>query len=90
MLDTYFPHEEQVVAIVHMERLGELLSAYPNLNIKLLWLPSKCPFIGFKRAKQLALEAIRTADITTTTETQSIRCQKANTQVEAIDNWAER
>jgi hypothetical protein len=44
-------------------RIGELLDAHPNLNIRLLWLPRSIPPVGFKRAKQLALEAIHTADL---------------------------
>jgi ribonuclease HI len=89
VLDTS-PHDQQPDAIGHATRLGEILNTFPNLNIKLLWLPRNCPFVGFKRAKQLALEAIRTADPTTIDEPQTIKCQKANTQRIAIDNWAER
>jgi hypothetical protein len=66
------PHDQQREAIGHLTQLGEILLAFPNLNIKLLWLHRNCPFVGFKRAKQLALEAIRVADITAIDEPQSI------------------
>jgi hypothetical protein len=56
-------HEEQNVSLECINKIGELLDSFPNLNIQLLWLPRSAPFIGFKRAKQLALEAIRTADL---------------------------
>ena len=59
------PHEEQAVSIDCLRRIGELLDAHPNTNIWLLWLPRTIPSDGFKRAKQLTLEAIRTADFCT-------------------------
>jgi len=52
------PHEEQETALQHLASLGELLTNYPNTRIRLQWLPRKGPFVGFRRAKQLALEAI--------------------------------
>ena len=57
MLDTT-PHEEQETALQHLKNLGELITTHPNLRIRLQWLPRKIPFVGFKRAKQLAFEAI--------------------------------
>jgi hypothetical protein len=52
------PHEEQDITIKCLGKIGEIITAYPNTNIKLLWLPRTTSFVGFKRAKQLALEAI--------------------------------
>jgi len=56
-------HEEQTVSINCLIQIGELLDIYPNLNIRLLWLPRNIPSVGFKRMKQLALEAIHTAKL---------------------------
>jgi hypothetical protein len=55
-------HEEQEVSLRHLRSLGEILNTFPNINVILQWLPKKIPFVGFHRAKQLAMEAIRTAD----------------------------
>jgi hypothetical protein len=38
------PHEEQETAIQHLNKLGKLITSYPNLNIKLLWLLKAGPF----------------------------------------------
>jgi hypothetical protein len=84
------PHEEQAVSIECLRRIGELLDIYPNLNIRLLWLPRNIPSVGFKRAKQLALEAIRTADLRGEEEPHSIKAQKKKTTEAAISAWAER
>jgi len=54
-LDTS-PHKEQAASIRHLTKLGELLSPYPNIQIRLQWLPRKVPFVGFRRARQLALK----------------------------------
>jgi ribonuclease HI len=84
------PHDEQGAAIRHLNLIGELLTLYPNANIKLLWLPGSAPFVGFKRAKQLALEAIRTADLTNIQGPQTIKSQKKTTKDAAIAKWTER
>jgi hypothetical protein len=72
-------HEEQVTSINHLERLGlgELFNTYPNTQVKLQWLPRKSPFVGFWRARQLAFEAIRTADPTELREPHSIAEREA-------------
>ena len=57
ILDTS-THEEQATSIRHMKRIEAILTTHPNISIKLQWLPRKIPFVGFQRAKQLALEAI--------------------------------
>jgi len=57
VLDTS-PHGDQQESIRILKRLSTIFEAFPKTNIVLLWLPRKAPFIGFKRAKQLALEAI--------------------------------
>jgi len=84
------PHEEQAVSIEHLRRLGELLETHPDVNIRLLWLPRNNRSVGFKRAKQLALEAIRTADLTNFEEPHSIKKQKEATRNAATATWAER
>jgi hypothetical protein len=83
-------HEEQAVSIKCLRRIGELLDAHPNMNIRLLWLPRAIPSVGFKRAKQLALEAICTADLRDVEEPHSIKNQKQKTKQAAIATWLER
>ena len=89
MLDTS-PHKEQATTIKHLEQIGEILHSYPSLNIKLLSLPRGISFVGFKRAKQLAMEAIRMANINEIRKPQTIRNQKDEAERTAIDQWAER
>jgi hypothetical protein len=84
------PHAEQAVSIECLARIGELLDAHPNVNIWLLWLPRTIPWVGFKRAKQLAFEAIRTADLRDVKEPHTINGQKKKTRETAIAAWAER
>ena len=69
---------------------SSLTHVHPTTNIVILWLPRKIPFIGFKRAKQLALEAICTADLTDIVEPHTINNQKESTKDAAIAVWAER
>jgi len=89
MLDASL-HKEQVTAIEHITQLGEILQSHPNLNVKLLSLPRNVPFVGFRRAKQLALEAIRTANLDELTDPQTIRSQKERAESDVISRWAER
>lgn len=88
MLDAS-PHEEQEASIDHIERLGEILTSYPNISVKLQWLPRKAPFIGFRRSKQLALETIRTTDTETIVEPNSIKSQIKAAEETAIKAWAD-
>ena len=83
------PHEEQEASIKCLTQLGELMDTYPNLNITLLWLPRKIPFVGFKRAKQLALEAIRMAEPKPDDEPHTIKHQKKKTKENTIAKWTE-
>ncbi len=85
-LDTS-PHGDQAESIKILERLGRLLDKYP-INIMLLWMPRKTQFIGFRRVKQLALEAARTADLTTISEPQMINSQLKQAKTAAIEAWA--
>ena len=48
-------HEEQAASLSHLEKLGELLTTHPNIDVTLQWLPKKIHFGGFRRAKQKAL-----------------------------------
>jgi len=88
-LDTS-PHEEQATSIKCLIKIGELMNTYPHLNICLLWLPRSAPFVGFKRARQLALEAIRTTDWRADEEPHSIKDQKSRTETTVVTAWAER
>jgi hypothetical protein len=85
-LDTSL-HEEQAASIGHLTKLGELLSTYPNIKVKLQWLPKKVPFIRFWRARQLAFEAICTADTIYLHKPKSIKKQKDTTKCTAIPIW---
>ena len=84
------PHDEQAASIRHLKKLGELLSTYPHTQVRLQWLPTKVPFIGFLRARQLAFEAIRTAILTGPHEPPSIKKQKEATKRAAIAKWENR
>ena len=83
-------HEEQEASLQHLKTLGEILTTFPNINIVLHWLPKKIPFVGFRRAKQLALEAIRTADITNLRDPPTIKKQQKEAQDAATATWATR
>ena len=65
------------------------MDTYPNLNITLLWLPRKIPFVGFKRAKQLALEAICMAEPKPNDEPHTIKHLKKKTKENTIAKWTE-
>ena len=82
------PHEEQAVSIDCLTKIGELTNTHPNLNIQLLWLPRSIPFVGFRRAKQLALEAICIAPAGAAEEPCMIKNQKQKTREKAITTWA--
>jgi hypothetical protein len=77
-----------------ISRIDELRQDYPGLNLKLSWLPRNCSFVGFRRAKQLALEAIRTANLEEVEEPQSTKSQKASAKPcakqQAYRDWTER
>jgi hypothetical protein len=81
---------EQERALDHLERIGALLTSYPKISLQLQWLPRKAPFIGFRRSKQLAFEAIRVTDIAGLAEPQTIKKQKKTTREAAIEKWADR
>ena len=84
------PYDDQEESIGLLKRLSNLFERYPHANIVLIWLPRKAPFIGFRRAKQLALEAIRTASLADIIEPQTISNQKLKAREAAIATWAER
>jgi hypothetical protein len=84
------PHEEQNIILECLGKIGELINAYPNLKICLLWLPRRAPFVGFRRAKQLALEAIRMAETKPEDEPHTIKSQKKETKEAAVATWAQR
>jgi hypothetical protein len=73
-----------------MNRLSNILELHPNTNIVFLWLPRKIPFVGFKRAKQLALANIRTANAATLVEPHTINHQKETAKDAAIVAWGEK
>ena len=83
------PQGDQVESIKLLGRLSKLLDKYPTTTIQLLWLPKKTHFVGFWRASQLALEAARTADLTTISEPQTINSQLKQAGATAIEAWAD-
>ena len=83
-------HEEQEVSLRHLAKLSELLTAHPNIDFVLQWLPRKIHFAGFRRAKQMALHAIRTADPTDLTGPATIKKLKKSAKDSVTATWAER
>ena len=83
------PHEEQLVSLECLEKIGAIVDLHPNVNIRLLWLPRSITFVGFRRAKQLALEAICTAVINEVDEPHSIKNQKAKKEEEHHHNMGQ-
>ena len=83
-------YEEQVVTLECLNKLSIIFENYPNMNIRLLWLPRSIPFVGFRRAKQLALESICTATLITEDEPHSIRSQKERAKGKVLATWAEQ
>jgi hypothetical protein len=84
------PHEDQEESIAIMKKISTLLDSFPNTNVVILWLPRRIPFIGFKRTKQLALEAICTAVLTNFIEPHTIHKQRETTKDAAIAAWADK
>jgi hypothetical protein len=84
------PHGDQAESIKILERISGLIDKYPNINITFLWLPKKSQFVGFKRTKQLALEAVRTANLTNVNEPQTLSNQMKQAEHAAIAAWAEQ
>ena len=82
------PHDNQEVSIAILRRLSTILDSKPDTKIVFLWLPRKIPFAGFKRTKQIALETIRTADLTDIIEPHTINRQKETTKDAAVAEWA--
>jgi hypothetical protein len=81
-------YKEQQVSIKLLEWIDKILQSFPNMNIWLLWLPRSIPFVAFKRTKQLALEAIRTANLADIEELHITKNQKKQTKAAAIEEWA--
>jgi hypothetical protein len=84
------PHDDQEESIKLLRRISELIDKYPNVNITLIWLPKKIQLGGFKRTNQLALEAVRTADLTNFNEPQTIDNQIKQAEHAAIQAWTAR
>ena len=82
------PHEGQTTSIQCIRSIEDTLRAHPNLNIRLGWLPKAAPFVGCKRARQLAFEAVRTAALDEENEPHTIRSQQQTAKQSAIDAWA--
>ena len=78
------PHNKQDITIKFLTKLGELMDTHPNTSIQLLWLPRDAPFVGFKRARQLALEAIHTAVLNPEDEPHTIKNHRKTMKQEAI------
>ena len=80
-------HKDQQVSIDYLYWIDDLLNAFPHVKITLIWLPRSAPFMGYKRARQLALKAICTTDITTLEEPHMIRNQKEDSKHKAVEEW---
>jgi hypothetical protein len=84
------PHEEQAVLIECLIRIGELLDAHPNVNIRLLWPPRTIPSFGFKRAGNWHLRPLIECGSSTPLRLAVRKDQKKKTKETAITTWAER
>jgi hypothetical protein len=84
------PHDGQTTSIKCIQSIDNTLHAHPNLNIRLGWLPRSAPFVGGKRARQLAFEAARVATLDEESEPHTIRSQHQATRQAAIDAWASK
>ena len=84
------PHEDQAESIRLLNRLSTTIDKYPMTNITLIWLPKNVQFVGFRRTRQLAFEAVRTADLTNATEPPTINDQLKKAEETTITEWAER
>ena len=87
VLDTSL-HKDQAVILQYLDKIGELLESYPEVNLRLLWLPRSSPFVGFRRAKQCVLKAIHTAILRNEEETHSIRDQERRAKEDTTIQWA--
>jgi hypothetical protein len=76
-LDT-LPHEEQEASLDHISLF------HTHIIVRLQWLPKMAPFIGFRRSRQLAFEAIHTTDLTGLQKPQTIKSQKKATKDTAV------
>ena len=84
------PHADQKESILILRRLSVIFDVHPNTNVVLLWLPKKVSFVGFKRTKQLALEAICMTIFNEIEKPHSINKQREKTKDDAIAAWAEQ
>jgi hypothetical protein len=84
------PHDGQSTSIQCIQSIDDTLRAHPNLNIRAGWLPRSAPFVGGKRARQLAFEAVRTATLDEESEPHTIRSQHQASRQAAIDAWADK
>ena len=69
---------------VKKKKIDNILHFHPNSTIHLLWLPKAISFVGFRRVKQLAMEAIQTADLEEVDKPHSINKQKCKTKVAVV------
>ena len=83
-------HEEQEASLRRLRPLGEILNTFPSINAVLQWLPKKISFVGFRRAKQLAMEATRTADPANLEDPPTIKKQQKEARDTAVAAWALR
>jgi hypothetical protein len=84
------PHDGQTTSVQCIQSIDDALRTHPNLNIRLGWLPKSAPFVGCKRARQLAFEAARTATLDEESEPHTIRSQQQSSKQSAIDAWASK
>jgi hypothetical protein len=84
------PHDNQPTSLQCLEHIDGILLNRPELRIRVGWLPKAAPFIGCKRARQLALEAARTGTLDPENDPHSIGSQKQGSKQAAVAAWADQ
>ena len=82
------PHGEQETFIKFLKTIELILQTQPALDFWLGWLLKTAPFVGRKRVRQLAFEAIRTVMPNSADELHTIKFQQQSTKAVAVTAWA--
>jgi len=81
-------HATQRVSLTLTWKIDALLSEYPQITLMLQYAKRNPVLGGFRRAHQLALEAVR-RPLNNDQHPPSIHFQRAENKAEAISNWSE-
>jgi hypothetical protein len=81
-------HATQRVSLTLAWKIDALLSEYPQITLMLQYAKRNPALGGFRRARQLALEAVR-RPLNNDQHPPSIHFQRTENKAEAISNWSE-